>query len=182
MGPPGAGKGTQATGIAAHYGIPAISTGSIFRQNVADQTPLGLQIKSLMESGEYVPDALTVELVSERLSRPDCANGWLLDGFPRTLPQVMTLDDAGLFVDAVISLVCDTEVLVARMLHRAEVEGRPDDNEATIRHRFEVYAAQTDPLLEVYHARGVVVDIDGIGTVEEVSSRITAALDAKLGR
>lgn len=181
MGPPGAGKGTQAVGVAEHYGIPAISTGSIFRQNVADGTELGKQVKAIMESGGYVPDELTVALVKDRLAQPDAANGWLLDGFPRTLGQVQALDDMGAVPDAVISIVCDTDALVGRMLKRAEIEGRADDNETTIRKRFEVYAEQTDPLLAVYAERGKVVEVQGMGTIDEVAGRITSALDAKLG-
>ncbi|MFZ0529880.1 MAG: adenylate kinase [Propionicimonas sp.] len=183
MGPPGVGKGTQATGIAAHYGVPAISTGDIFRANVKNQTPLGQEVSRIMADGGYVPDVITNAIVADRLTEPDAAEGWLLDGYPRTIGQVEALDEAlagGPGIDAVISLVADTEVLVARLLKRAELEGRADDNAETIRNRMIIYTEATDPLLQTYRDRGLLVEVDGIGDIAEVGRRITTALDAKL--
>lgn len=183
MGPPGVGKGTQATGIAAHYGVPAISTGDIFRANVKNQTPLGQEVSRIMADGGYVPDVITNAIVADRLTEADAANGWLLDGYPRTIGQVEALDGAlgeGPGIDAVISLVADTDVLVDRLLKRAELEGRADDNAETIRNRMVIYTEATDPLLQTYRDRDLLVEVDGIGGIEEVGQRITAALDAKL--
>ena len=185
MGPPGAGKGTQAQAVADHYGVPAISTGTIFRENIAQRTPLGEAIKQVISAGGYVSDDLTLRVVRSRLDEADAANGWLLDGFPRTVAQVEALDQElgqrGTALNAVISLTVDEDALVARLLKRAEIEGRADDNEETIRTRFQVYRGQTDPLLDVYRRRGVLVEVDGMGTVDEVGGRIREALRAKLG-
>ena len=182
MGPPGAGKGTQATRIAEHYGIPAISTGDMFRAMKNADTPLARQVRAIMESGGYVSDEITNEIVEDRLARPDCQAGFLLDGYPRTLQQVHTLDDylaeTGRPLDAVISLLADTDEVVVRLLRRAAIDGRSDDNEETIRVRLQVYAEQTEPLLEVYRSRGLLVEVDGLGEVDEVSERVFAALDA----
>jgi adenylate kinase len=182
MGPPGAGKGTQAKRVAEHYGIPAISTGDIFRAMKNADTPLARQVRAIMESGGYVSDEITNEIVKDRLTQPDCQKGFLLDGYPRTLQQVGTLDDylaeTGRPLDAVISLLADTDEVVARLLRRAEIDGRSDDNEETIRVRLQVYAEQTEPLLEVYRSRGLLVEVNGLGEVDEVSERVFAALDA----
>jgi adenylate kinase len=182
MGPPGAGKGTQAMRIAEHYQIPAISTGDIFRAMKTADTPLARQVRALMESGGYVSDEITNEIVEDRLAQKDCQTGFLLDGYPRTLQQVETLDDylaeTGRPLDAVISLVADTDEVVARLLRRSEIDGRSDDNEETIRVRLQVYTEQTEPLLEVYRKRGLLVAVDGLGEIEEVSERVFAALDA----
>jgi adenylate kinase len=182
MGPPGAGKGTQAKRIAEHYEIPAISTGDIFRAMKTADTPLARQVRAIMESGGYVSDEITNEIVKDRLAQPDCQKGFLLDGYPRTLQQVQTLDDylaeTGRPLDAVISLLADTDEVVARLLKRAEIDGRADDNEETIRVRLQVYAEQTEPLLDVYRSRGLLVEVDGLGGVDEVSERVFAALDA----
>ena len=182
MGPPGAGKGTQATLIGQHYGIPAISTGDIFRALQTAETPLAAQVREIMASGGYVSDDITNAIVAERLDQPDCEGGFLLDGYPRTLPQVDTLDaalaDSGTKLDAVISLTADTDEVVARLLKRAQIDGRVDDNEDTIRVRQQVFADQTAPLIEVYRSRGVLVEVDGLGPIDEVSSRIFSALDA----
>lgn len=184
MGAPGAGKGTQARDVAAHYRIPAISTGDIFRSNVAAGTPLGRQVDQILKAGEYVPDELTEQIVIDRLEQPDAANGWLLDGFPRTLHQVDALDDyldrRHQQLDAVISLEVDPEELITRLLKRATIEGRADDNEQTIRHRMQVYMESTQPLLDTYGSRGLVLRVDGVGTVEEVGARIIAALDTRM--
>jgi adenylate kinase len=183
MGPPGAGKGTQATLIAEHYGIPAISTGDIFRAMKTADTPLARQVREIMESGGYVSDEITNAIVADRLAQPDCNRGFLLDGYPRTLQQVQTLDDylaeSERPLNAVISLLADIEEVVARLLRRAVIDGRSDDNEETIRVRLQVYAEQTEPLLEVYRARGSLVEVDGHGEVQEVSERIFAALEAR---
>jgi adenylate kinase len=183
MGPPGAGKGTQATLIAEHYGIPAISTGDMFRAMKTADTPLARQVRDIMESGGYVSDAITNAIVADRLAHEDCKRGFLLDGYPRTLQQVQTLDDylaeSQRPLNAVISLVADVEEVVARLLRRAVIDGRSDDNEETIRVRLQVYAEQTEPLLEVYRSRGLLVEVDGHGEVQEVSERIFAALEAR---
>ncbi|HMQ65510.1 MAG TPA: adenylate kinase, partial [Arachnia sp.] len=137
MGAPGAGKGTQATALAERYGVPAISTGDIFRFNIKNQTPLGVKVKELIDAGEYVPDDVTEEIVAARLAEPDCAGGFLLDGFPRTMHQVYFLDrylaERGEGLDVVVSLHVQAEALVQRLLARAKLEGRADDNEDTIR-------------------------------------------------
>jgi adenylate kinase len=182
MGPPGAGKGTQAQRITEHYGIPAISTGDIFRAMKHADTPLARQVRAIMESGGYVSDEITNAIVQDRLAQDDCAAGFLLDGYPRTLQQVRTLDDhlaeTDRPLDAVVSLVADTDEVVIRLLKRAEIDGRADDNEETIRVRLQVYAEQTEPLLEVYRLRDLLVEVDGLGPIDEVSERIFAALDA----
>ena len=183
VGPPGAGKGTQAGRIATSFGIPAISTGDIFRKNVAEGTPLGQRAKAIMDAGEYVPDELTNELVRDRLAEPDAAQGFLLDGYPRTPAQVEYLDgllaEQGTGIDAVVQLVADQDALVGRLLNRATEQGRADDNEQTIRRRQQVYQEQTAPLVAVYQQRGLVVDVDGLGGVDEVGDRIAAALSAR---
>lgn len=180
MGPPGAGKGTQVKEISSRFDIPAISTGSIFRAHVANNTELGRKIKQIMEAGGYVPDEITDEIVAVRLSEEDAKSGWLLDGYPRTLEQVQALDrmlaKQGVKLDAVLSLTVDPEELVQRMLHRAEIEGRADDNEETIRHRFEIYAEKTDPLLAIYRERGLLIEVDGSGSIADVAERINAVL------
>lgn len=183
MGPPGAGKGTQAKAIAAHYDIPAISTGDIFRANAEAGTPLGLEARRIMAEGGYVSDDITNGIVADRLSEEDAAAGFLLDGYPRTLAQVEALDailaEHGKAIDGVISLQADTEVVVARLRKRAEIEGRSDDTEEAIRVRQQVYADETSPLLDVYAGRGLLVVVDGIASVDEVSQRIFAALDSR---
>ncbi|MEO6826752.1 MAG: adenylate kinase [Microbacteriaceae bacterium] len=180
IGPPGSGKGTQAARLAQSYGVPAISTGDIFRANVRNGTELGLLAKAYMDSGEYVPDSLTNDIVRARLSKPDAAHGFLLDGYPRTTDQVLELDNLltakNARLNAVIQLVADTEAVVARILKRAAAQGRSDDSEEVIRHRLDLYASQTAPLLEVYRSRGLVVEIDAIGEVDEVTQRIMTSL------
>jgi len=180
IGPPGAGKGTQATLLAQAYGIPAISTGDIFRANVKAETELGVLAKGFMDRGEYVPDSLTNDLVRDRLSHEDAQLGFLLDGYPRTRDQVLELDDilgsAGKALDAVILLKADPDELVRRLLNRAQEQGRADDTEEVIRHRQSVYLEQTAPLIEIYSARGIVIEIDGLGQVGEVTDRILNSL------
>jgi adenylate kinase len=180
MGPPGAGKGTQATAIAEQCGIPAISTGQIFRANVGAGTPLGELVREYVDRGEYVPDGVTNDLVRDRLSHSDCEEGFLLDGYPRTLDQVAALDkilaESDQELDRVVSLAVDREELVHRLVRRAAVQQRTDDTEDVIRRRLEVYADQTAPLLAEYAARGLLVTIDGGGRVPEVAARVAAAL------
>ncbi|MDF1486961.1 adenylate kinase [Tessaracoccus caeni] len=181
MGAPGAGKGTQANDLAQYYGVPAISTGEIFRDNIRNQTPLGIEVKKLIDAGEYVPDDVTEEIVAARIAEPDCEGGFLLDGFPRTMHQVHFLDshlaEQGLALDAVVSLYVEPDVLVARLLARAAKEGRADDNEDTIRRRMEVYAGQTAPLLIHYEMKGLLVEVDGTGSIDEIRERMFAQLD-----
>ena len=180
MGPPGAGKGTQATVVAGRLGVPAISTGDIFRENVAGATELGQSARRYMDAGDYVPDEVTNAMVRDRLAHDDASGGFLLDGYPRTLAQVRTLDEMlaerGQRVDTVVVLTVDQDALVARLLKRAETEGRTDDTEDVIRRRQEIYAEQTAPLIEVYSQRGLMVTADGSGEVDEVSERILGAL------
>jgi adenylate kinase len=180
VGPPGSGKGTQAKRISAAYGIPDVSTGDIFRANIKNGTPLGVQVKSIVDAGDYVPDSLTNALVAERLEEDDARNGFLLDGYPRTLEQVSFLDDLlakkGQSLDGVIQLVADRDEVVARLTKRAQEQGRVDDSEEAIRHRQEVYLRETSPLIDVYRDRGLLIEVDGLGGVDEVGSRITQAL------
>jgi adenylate kinase len=181
MGPPGAGKGTQARFIAEHFKIPAISTGDIFRANVSAGTELGLEAKRYMDAGEYVPDEVTNLMVRNRIDEPDAVTGFLLDGYPRTLAQVEELDGmirfTGHRLDAVVCLTVDQDEIVSRLLQRAQVEGRADDTEDVIRRRQEIYLEQTEPLIAVYKQRDIVVEIDGMGEVSDVTERIFEALD-----
>jgi len=181
MGPPGAGKGTQAKFVAEHFGIPAISTGDIFRANVSKGTPLGVEAKRYMDAGDYVPDEVTNLMVRNRIDEPDATPGFLLDGYPRTLAQVEELDGmikfTGHNLDAVVVLTVDADEIVQRLLQRALVEGRADDTEDVIRRRQEVYAEQTEPLIDVYRSRGILIEVDGMGEVSDVTQRIFDALD-----
>ena len=180
MGPPGAGKGTQAKFVAEKYHIPAISTGDIFRANVTQGTPLGVEAKRYMDAGEYVPDEVTNLMVRNRIDEPDAEAGFLLDGYPRTVAQVEELDRmikfTGHELDAVVVLTADRDELVGRLLQRAQVEGRADDTEDVIRRRLEVYGDQTEPLIEVYRDFGILIEVDGMGEVPEVTERIFTAL------
>lgn len=180
VGPPGAGKGTQAVRIAESFGIPTISTGDIFRSNIAEGTALGRQVKAIVDAGDYVPDELTNALVTDRLDKADAAGGFVLDGYPRTIEQVHYLDDLlgrhGHSLDAVVRLVADQEEVVRRLRRRSQQQGRTDDSEDAIRHRQEVYQRETAPLLEVFQERGILVEVDGLGPVDEVTERIFSAL------
>jgi len=182
MGPPGAGKGTQAKVIAERLGVPAVSTGDIFRANVSQETPLGVEAKRYMDAGEYVPDSVTNEMVRDRLAQDDAKKGFLLDGYPRTVAQVEELDamleEHGAAIDAVVVLTVDEDEIVQRLLKRAEIEGRTDDTEDVIRRRQEVYNEQTAPLIAVYADHGLLSEVDGMGSVDEVTARVFAALDA----
>jgi adenylate kinase len=181
MGPPGAGKGTQAKYVADHFKIPAISTGDIFRANVSNGTPLGVEAKRFMDAGEYVPDELTNLMVRNRIDEADAVAGFLLDGYPRTVAQVEELDRmvefTGHRLDAVVALTVDEDAVVERLLRRAETDGRADDTEDVIRRRMQVYAEQTEPLLQVYRGRGILIEVDGMGEVDEVTERIFEALN-----
>ena len=180
LGPPGAGKGTQASRIAEHLGIIAISTGDIFRSNIKNETPLGLQVKEILASGGYVSDDVTNAIVEDRLAQDDCSGGFLLDGYPRTLAQVAALDGMlaahGTSLDHVLELTVDDDAVVARLLKRAESEGRADDTEEVIRERMAIYHRETRPLSDTYRERGLLVDVDGLGEVDEVTKRILTAL------
>ncbi len=182
MGPPGAGKGTQAVKVADKLQVPHISTGEIFRANLADGTPLGLEAKRYMEAGEYVPDEVTNSMVASRLAESDAAAGFILDGYPRTLAQVGELDTilAGLGtpLDKVVEITANTDEVVARLLNRAREQGRADDTEEVIRRRMDVYAEQTEPLVRVYSERGLLVKVDGMGSMDEVTARLLTALGA----
>ena len=182
MGPPGAGKGTQAKVIADRLGIPAISTGDIFRANVSKETPLGLDAKRYMDAGEYVPDSVTNAMVRDRIAQDDARSGFLLDGYPRTVAQVDALDDMlaeeGSGIDAVVVLTVEKEEIVQRLLKRAEIEGRADDTEEVIRRRMDVYTEQTAPLLAVYADHGILTEVDGMGGVDDVTGRVFDALEA----
>ena len=184
VGPPGAGKGTQASKIAERYSVPAISTGDIFRANIQGGTELGRQVQEIIKAGELVPDSLTNEIVRDRLHQADAAGGFLLDGYPRNVEQVHALDGMleGDSLDAVVLLEADNEEVVARLLKRAEIEGREDDTEEVIRHRQNIYAAQTAPLIDLFTERGILVSVDGLGAIDEVADRIASALDAKLSK
>jgi adenylate kinase len=174
IGPPGAGKGTQAGLVAERLGIPHISTGEMFRDHVARDTELGRKVEAIMAAGDYVPDEVTVAMLRERIADDDAVDGFILDGFPRTVAQVESLDRLigadGL--DRVVVFEVDEDELIERMLSR----GRADDTEETIRNRFKVYLEQTQPLLDIYSGRGLTVSVDGLGVIEEVTERILQAL------
>lgn len=180
VGPPGAGKGTQAARLATRFGIPEISTGDIFRTNIREETELGVQVKAIVDAGDYVPDSLTNALVVSRLEEDDAANGFLLDGYPRTPEQVEYLDallaGKGQQIDVVIQLVAEQDEIVKRLTGRAKEQGRADDTEDAIRHRQQVYIRETAPLIDVFKERGLLVQVDGLGEIDEVADRITKAL------
>ena len=184
LGPPGAGKGTQAARIGERLGIPAISTGDIFRAHVAGSTELGRRARAYMDKGEYVPDSVTNAMVADRLAEDDAASGFLLDGYPRTAAQVDALDDMlserGEALDVVVEITADADAVVERLLGRAAEQGRADDTEPVIRRRLEVYAEATAPLAAIYEDRGLLLRVDGMGCIDEVTDRIMAALAARL--
>jgi adenylate kinase len=185
MGPPGVGKGTQAAALAAELGIVTLSTGDIFRRNVADGTPLGREASVYLDAGDYVPDHVTNAMVRDQLAAPECESGFLLDGYPRTTAQVDELDsilaENDRALDAVLVLTTDQDELVSRLLARARTDGRTDDSHEVIVRRQEVYSEQTAPLIDVYGARGLLVSVDGMGSVSEVTGRILVALGARTG-
>lgn len=182
IGPPGAGKGTQAARIKDSYSIPWISTGDMFRDAIRNGTPMGVQAKSYVDSGGLVPDEIVVGITLERLAQPDCDKGFLLDGFPRTVVQAEALEEAltqrGGGIDLVVHIMVDEDDLVSRLLERGRIEGRTDDTEETIRHRLAVYADETEPVVGYYRSIGICADVDGSGDVDTVFSRISEAIDS----
>lgn len=208
FGPPSAGKGTQAQKLSQKYGIPQVATGDLLRKAVADRTPLGLKVKEYLDQGKLGPDDLIVKIIRERLSKPDCKKGYILDGFPRTMGQAKELDRMT-DIDLVLNIVVDPDVLVERAVGRrscpkcgavyhikfnppmnpGECERcgtplvqREDDKEETVRNRLKVYQEQTAPLIEHYRNKGKLVDIDGSGGIDAVFERMVAAIEARLGR
>jgi adenylate kinase len=183
VGPQGSGKGTQGVRIAQAFGIPAVSTGDVFRGAVAAGSELGEQVKAVIEAGHLVPDELTSAVVRDRLAEPDTAAGFLLDGYPRNIAQVRDLDaflegrDEEL--DGVIELVVPREESIARLSQRAKEQGRTDDTEEVIANRLAIYERETAPILGVYHARGIVDEVDGVGTLDEVTERVIASLEQR---
>lgn len=182
LGPPGAGKGTQAALLSQRLGVPTISTGDIFRAHVADQTDLGKTVQSYLDLGQYVPDTVTNALVRERLQHPDATDGFILDGYPRTTDQVHELDDmlaqTGVELEHVVAIVADTDELLRRLSKRAADQGRSDDTEAVIRARLQIYLSQTAPLVEVYSRRGLLRSVIGQGSVAEVTERLLSEVCA----
>jgi adenylate kinase len=180
LGPQGAGKGTQAKRLSAAHGIPHISTGDMLREAIAGGTELGRRVQPILESGQLVPDDLMIELIRERLSQPDAAGGFILDGFPRTFAQAEALEpmlrEIGKPLSAVLVLQLPEDVAIQRLLRRAELEGRTDDTPETIRTRLDLYREMTEPLIEWYRIRSNVATIHGDGTENEVFSEIEQAL------
>jgi adenylate kinase len=183
IGPQGSGKGTQGVRIAEALRIPAVSTGDVFRANVKEGTELGQQVQAIIEAGDLVPDDLTSAIVRDRLQQGDAAGGFLLDGYPRNLGQVADLDafldDRGEPLTAVIELSVPREESIARLSLRAAEQGRTDDNEESIAKRLSIYESETAPILDVYRERGIVDEIDGIGSLDDITGRITSALAAR---
>ena len=181
LGAPGAGKGTQATFICQKFGIPQISTGDMLRAAVKAGTPLGLQAKAVMDAGQLISDDLIINLVKERIAQPDCAQGFLFDGFPRTIPQAEALKkmlaERGHKVAAMIELAVPEDELMARLINRGKESGRSDDNEETIKKRLNVYNTQTSPLIDWYEKEGIHNHVEGLGTVDEIFARVCAVID-----
>jgi adenylate kinase len=180
LGPPGAGKGTQAKRLVEELGVPQVSMGDMLREAVASGSPIGLEAKAHMDAGRLVPDAVVIGVAEQRLRQPDVARGFILDGFPRTVGQARALDEMlarlGARLERVVALLVDEDELVGRLLRRAEIEGRSDDNEAAIRTRMEEYRRKTAPLMDHYRAARVLAEVDGVGDVEQVAKRIREAL------
>ncbi len=180
MGPPGAGKGTQAARLIEKYNIPQISTGDMFRAAVKEQTPLGLEAKKYMDAGQLVPDSVTVGIVKERLAKDDCKKGFILDGFPRTTAQAVSLDailkEMGIALDAVVNLNVPSDELVRRISERARLENRDDDKPETVQKRLTVYEESTKPLIDYYRNSGIYKDINGLQDVDDVFTDIVNAL------
>jgi adenylate kinase len=186
IGPPGSGKGTQAKGISGRLGAVAISSGEIFRENVNGRTALGLEAQKYMNAGDLVPDSITNNMIRDRIAQQDAATGFLLDGYPRNVSQIDFLDgvlaERGQDIALVLEIVADEDELVRRLSRRASLEGREDDNAESIRYRLKVYRDQTQPVVARYHHRGIVVHVDGMGPIDEVQGRVSAALDSTLAR
>ena len=185
LGPPGAGKGTQAARIEAAYEIPQLSTGDMLRAAVAAGTETGRQAKDIMARGDLVPDDVVVGIISERIQAADCANGFILDGFPRNVSQARALDgvlmEKGVNLDAIIELAVDPEILIARILKRAQESAdgpRDDDTEEALQHRLRVYEEQTAPVADFYAEKGILRTLDGMQEIDEVTQQIRSALDA----
>ena len=180
LGAPGAGKGTQASRISEHFGIPTISTGELFRGHIAAGDALGEEAARYIDEGDLVPDEITSAMLCERLEAPDTAEGFILDGFPRNLSQAAALDRLleGRPLDAVVEFVVEEEAVVGRLLRRAEIEGRSDDTEEVIRRRLEVYHEQTAPLVDYYLERGLLLQVEAMGEIEEITDRVIAALES----
>ena len=181
MGPQGVGKGTQAALLSEHYNIPAVSTGDIFRYNLKNQTELGRQAQLYIDKGELVPDEVTNSIIKDRLAQDDASHGWILDGYPRNAAQVEALDsilsELGITLNRVIALNADHDVLMGRMLKRAEIEGRADDTPEVIAKRLDIYARETEPLLDIYRQRGLLLTVDGVGEISGISRDIITELD-----
>lgn len=183
VGPQGSGKGTQGVRIAETYGIPVVSTGDMFRANIKEGTELGLKVTAILDRGDLVPDELTSEIVRDRLSQADAEHGFLLDGYPRNTAQVAHLDEylagRGQALDAVILLDVPREESIQRLSLRAAEQGRSDDTEETIAHRLDIYENETAPIIAVYEKAGIVDRIDGVGSLDDITARIDAALVAR---
>lgn len=181
LGPPGAGKGTQAKIIAKNYNIPQISTGDILRNAIQNGTELGKKAKEYIDSGKLVPDQIVIEIIKERIQESDCINGFLLDGFPRTLKQAEELDQLLKTLNKEINYVINIDVpeteIINRLLNRAKIEGRTDDTEPVIKNRMKVYYEQTYPLIDYYNKKGILKNISGIGKIEEITKRIIEAIN-----
>jgi adenylate kinase len=180
LGPPGAGKGTQAKRLVEELGVPQISTGDMLRAAVASGSAVGREAKAFMDAGKLVPDAVVIGVAEQRLREPDAAGGFVLDGFPRTVAQARALDELlgrlGVRLERCVSIRVDEAELVKRLLLRAEIEGRSDDNEQAIRTRMEEYRRKTQPLVDHYRAAGVLAEVDGVGDVEQIAKRIQEAV------
>lgn len=181
LGPPGSGKGTQAARISGRYGVPVLATGDVLKAQIEAATPLGQEAAAYVSMGELVPDGLVTAMVRDRLSQGDCASGFILDGYPRTLPQAESLaemlTECSQQLDAVVELRVEAAEVLARIRLRAVAQDRRDDDEQTARHRLRVFAAETAPLREFYQRRGLLVSVPGTGTPEQVTQRVIAALD-----
>lgn len=205
LGAPGAGKGTQADRIAEAYGIPTISTGNMIREALAKGTEMGLKAKAFIEAGQLVPDAVVIGIIQERLALADCANGFILDGFPRTIPQAEALEEMGVTIDKVVDIEVADDIITARMSGRrvcpkcgapyhteslkpkkdgicdkcgTELQQRKDDKPETVADRLKVYHEQTEPLKDFYAKRGTLKEVDGLGSVDEITKRVKDALEA----
>ncbi len=182
IGPPGAGKGTQAQAIKDHYGIVWVATGEIFRDAIKSGSQMGSEARNYVDSGGLVPDDVVVGIVLERLNQPDCEYGFLLDGFPRTVAQAEALDaaDSGHAVDVVIHLQVPHDMLIERVAGRAKSQGRADDSELMVEHRLDVFAHETAPVVAYYAGRGLLETVDGVGPIQTVTKRIISAVDQRI--